>query len=112
MKQEVFLTKGRNAYLGSMQRSFIQVHGTKALPMSFAYICPCCGEVWARAFIANRPWQVLSRSCLECNKGWNGGEPGSLSLLWDGDYNQSFTPDMIAYELEIMLNFYEKSLKE
>ncbi len=36
---------------------------------SLAYLCPDCGDLWARVAIEGRPWHAIMRRCPRCGDG-------------------------------------------
>lgn len=38
-------------------------HGEYGFGWSMAYLCPQCGEIWARIFIDGAPWYAMSVPC-------------------------------------------------
>lgn len=57
-------------YFGRTEASYVRIHETSALPNSIAYICPFCGNLWARAMYTfnGTParWFPYMASCKSC----------------------------------------------
>jgi hypothetical protein len=100
--------------VGTASRKQTAIHGEMFAPRSYAYFCPCCGEVWARAPVSNgdwtAPWVVQN---IECRK--HGGEspfvvPGSMLLTWDNDFNTAAMSleHVLKWEMNRHLDYMEK----
>lgn len=51
---------------------------------SLAYLCPTCGEVWARVAIRDAAWTAAAHHCERCAgpRSYLLGEPGSFIHPW------------------------------
>ena len=76
------------------------VHGTLALQESVVYVCPVCGDAWARVVV---PGQRFWATHIPCRKHhiYINEVPGSLWLSWDPDYNNSFPLEVMKREFEL-----------
>ena len=102
-----FFAEGR--YLGSVERRFDLTKGVA--PLSYAFFCHACGDVFAKAPIPNRPWQYWSRTCRKCPGSETLGIPGSLWLSWDTEYTDALPAPVLQWELERELEFFDKRAK-
>ena len=94
--------------LGSRPAPLIEVtRGGPQWPMSHAFICPGCGELWARIMCDARgsgaPWTPISTSCNLCGS-------GSLLLPWLPICGDVPLP-VLQWEFNCALNAYEKELE-
>jgi hypothetical protein len=99
-----------NRHMGYCERpDLIAVQGELAPPVSVAYFCPSCGEVWARAAIDNRPFMV---HVMPCNRhpqqDFGLRVPGALTLPWDAEYSNSFPQEVAAWEFMRHLEWVER----
>lgn len=78
------------------------------LPSSFAFFCPYCGQVWARAHCEGRVYRVWA---VECSRhpapSWT-QVAGSLWLEWDKEFTACFPPAVMEREVQIHLAHAEK----
>jgi len=94
--------------LGSSPRGPTLVHATLAAPDSYAYFCPICAEVWARAPTISPSGKVSRFTVwtLACRKHHDTERlsvSGSLLLPWDNTYNEAlFTSDAaLRWEFQV-----------
>ncbi len=111
---------GTSYYLGSRllaERSFLKP------PLSFAFFCSTCGEVWGRVWTEGRPWVVRQVPCEDHQPAgvWNWNQvPGSFL-----DRDEAITgypgaalcvelvpADVLAREVEVHLNYIERQNDE
>lgn len=108
-KQE-FIVEGK--WLGECMRGPVVVHEALLPPRSYAFFCPTCGKLWARAPV----WKTIEgNECfyfnvwtLGCQKHSLGmfSIPGSLFLTWDKPFNDNFPDEVLAWELDRHLAMY------
>ena len=70
--------------LGQWPMPLQQTHGTLHSPVSYAYCCPVCGDVWARRIIQpETKWMFWSLTCPKHPEApvWR-RPPGSVLSLW------------------------------
>lgn len=80
------------------------VHSELHPPVSLAFFCPQCGEVWARRIITpSIRWNVLTRECNKhqapryCEPG------GSIWINYNGDYTYNLPKPVLRYETLLRL---------
>ena len=110
--QELTLREGDYTHRPPLStRAGKEVEGKPEPPRSYLFICPTCGEVWAKADITysrltrevkRTPYQLLAIGC--------GQHPqhsqeigGSLWLSWDSDFTDSLSQDFLYRELFLHL---------
>jgi len=99
-----YLVNGK--LLGSVQCDKVVVHDQMAEPTSYAYFCPVCANIWARAPVVNNAtgetirFQVWSICCEHHQDRVVGKSeiPGQLFLRWDKPYNDLFPREVLQYE--------------
>lgn len=98
-------------------------------PHSLAYLCPRCGEIWARIICVSEEfpaphWAVsivpCERHSPSCVADW-GSIPGTLTDPFELSVNLStlhwgraidkLPPDLLSREFHLLLNHYEKKLR-
>ena len=54
----------------------------------FAYLCPICGQLWARVRqdFGEHLWGAVHNSCETCPPAWANMEPGSIANHFEMDY--------------------------
>jgi len=106
-----FIVNGK--YLGAAPRTFVPVHETLAPPSSYAYFCPVCADLWARCPVTDtitnsmEKFQVWTVPCEKHQHNSHHHIPGSLFLVWDKTFNESFPEDVLRYELNQALKLYK-----
>lgn len=103
--QQHFIIEGH--YLGSAERLFSLVLG--ASPLSYAFFCHACGEVFAKCPIEGRPWQYWARTCRKCPGGGTLGQPGSISLSWDAEFTEAFPQPVLLWEFKRLLEEHDRT---
>lgn len=100
-----FLIEGRS--YGSCLRPVRDSRGQA--PMSYAFFCPTCAEVWARAGIIDRKFFVFH---VPCRKHTYDGipVPGSLWNCGDKDFLEALPHDVLCRELSVHLDYAESKL--
>jgi len=91
--------------MGTAIRSFVKRQDSVDIPLSYAYFCPTCGEVWARAVCENRPFFVWTVGCRK-HQQYNFLIAGSLMLPLEPDFNAILPLDVLKWELERHIDFY------
>lgn len=99
---QTFFVEGK--YLGQAMRPLVLHMGAYAPPLSFAYFCPVCAELWARCPVAGSEWMVWTRPCRKHPPQYS-SIPGSLWLPWEKSFNDAFTPELLAWELDRHLDY-------
>jgi hypothetical protein len=97
--------------LGGAEDCMRFIHGQAQHPYSYAWFCPACGEVWARAPVSGaEKWIVQGGYCRK----HPGPSPftvaGSLMLSWEPEHNAMIQqlPDALEWEFERHLEFFER----
>lgn len=93
-------------HLGTTKVNYTMVHGERHPPCGYAFFCPTCGEIWARApvqiGVEYSKFQSVSRGCAKHPQ--HALEvPGSLWLDWDREFTTSFPFGALLYEVELQL---------
>lgn len=77
-------------------------------PQSYAFCCPCCGEVWARRIISPPTkwffWTGACRKCADRNPN-RLHTPGSIWQAWSPEYLANLPDFMLRYEARNCLEF-------
>ncbi len=69
-----------------------------------AYLCPKCGEVWARVETGSGEWTSVRQSCRLCPPFAN-EVPGSFLLSWNWQMQlQDFPKEVLAREFLLHLS--------
>ncbi len=91
-------------------RPMFEVLEQRRPPNSYAWGCPRCGEIWARAKVANRPWQFIHHVCESCIDDLipTYTIPGSIYLSWDAGFNSSLGEALWLRELELHIKHVER----
>lgn len=106
MYQHAIFADGR--FLGSGERPPDFAHGRKIPPSSFVYICPTCGEAWARAIVPNARFWALTIPCRKHPSRFSVEPAGSLLLEWNREFNSALTPAAWQREVVIHLAHYDR----
>ena len=93
-------------YFPAADRTLAITHAQAHTPYSYAFCCPKCGEVWARAGVeGNSQWSFLQRACSKHSEGLQ--VPGSVWLSWDRDFTNAFPLELLLRELHLHINYFE-----
>ena len=90
------------------------VHGSLFPPSGRVYFCPICSNIWFHAQVESRPTEAINRPCSKHLPGsYFGGTslgsvlrqevPGSLWDQFSPEFNKSWSPLLIKYELLVQL---------
>ena len=93
-----------NKHLGTASIGYAKVQEEYRIPWGYAFLCPTCGEVWARTPVDHpkSKFQAITRGCPK-HKQHEIEVPGSLWLDWDRDFTKSFPFDALLYEVTLHL---------
>jgi hypothetical protein len=80
----------------------------RARPLSTAFFCEQCGEVWARAMIQDQPWEVWALLCEKHQLPYPFRVPGSMWLPWNNSHNMALPPAVLRREVELHLAIYDR----
>jgi hypothetical protein len=105
-------------YLGSIHRGLTRVHSDMLRPVSYAYFCPDCGEVWAQAAMETKPnggkgkWCVWTVPCRYHPGLSPFSVAGSLLLSWEHDYNEALLTSLEAarWEMDRHLELFDRKI--
>lgn len=99
-----------NDYLG--EGEIIRELGDRRPVTSIAYLCPRCGDVWARVAVEGASyWFAAHASCPRCAPYHSLDVPGSLWMGHDLRFNDSMPDGLIKRELELALQAAEAELR-
>lgn len=106
MKSPVHFFLG-SSLLGS---SAIEMEGNKhgLRPLSTAYFCPECGEVWARAMIPGQKWEVWHLHCEKHELPYPFRVPGSMWIPWERTFNDALPRVVLEREFYLHLAVYDR----
>lgn len=97
--------------LGSAPAGLERTHNQLHPPVSYAWFCPHCGEIWARRIISpSRRWFAWTGCCVKCEAVNNNSlrMPGSIWLPSDPEYLANLPHFMYRYEAETALKFWHR----
>ena len=107
MFPQVIFLAGRN--YPCAPRGLIPIRGAYYPPPSYAWFCPVCAEIWARAVVATHRFHVMTHPC---EKHLEPMSPmlqvsGSLLLPMEESFNESLPEALVRRELELHIKFLE-----
>lgn len=97
----------------SVSMDAIHKHGGYHAPSGAVYVCPKCGNSWARFHVMHTvtkevsrymPWAMLCSSCKGETSYAN--YAGTVMRSWDVEFSSSLSPELLRRELEILLQQY------
>lgn len=81
-------------------------------PPSYAWFCPVCADIWARAFVPGEEFQVTVNPCIDHElKYWRTLVPGSLLLVFDPEFNLDLSLEAWAREFEVHVRYFERQIQ-
>jgi len=94
-----FFIEGR--YYGSARLLPRYVKAELCAPPSQWFLCPVCGELWARFSVPGprATWEPIIRCCRK-----DGG--GSIWRPWDAEYTEALPAPVLQWELERELDYF------
>lgn len=99
-----FIVQGK--YLGSALRGKVWVQAERQSPRSMTFVCGVCGDAWAKCPVekVGSPTELtqfiaMLRVCPKHSQS-SYDVPGSLTLSWDGDFNDSFPEAVVQWEFQ------------
>jgi len=108
-----FVIEGR--YYGSCLRRRLPNEGNLVNPTSYTYVCPECGDVWAKAFMEGRRYCIINKRCrLHPHEGYDSIYDIAGSLLfphiaaYEKAYNEGLPVEVMRWEVERHLDWWEK----
>ena len=85
------------------------VHNEVQPPYQYAYLCPRCGNVWARRGVfPETQWMALHRTCRRCPSTDRFTRPGTIIQIWDRQFIAQLPRALL--ERELLLYAMEKEL--
>lgn len=111
-----FIVEGR--YLGEGRRTFDKRGMVPSAPVSYAFFCPVCAEVWARCPVSlpdsekYQPFQVLTANCRKCRTNNVFKVPGELTCSWDHEFVEAFPQEVLQRELMLLLDLYQEGIEK
>jgi hypothetical protein len=103
MYPQHFLIEGR--HLGTGIRKLERREDGYRVPLSLAFFCRACGELWAKCPVESSPgisspWICYNVDCKKHQKPNSIAVPGSLILAWDDDFYEAFPEAVLRWELD------------
>ncbi len=97
--------------MGTGQSPSVLVHNEVRAPLSYAWFCPKCGRIWAKAAVEGQEFMVMTQPCdLETADNYF-IVPGSLWLTLRPEYIQSLPREVLLREFQLHLNHYDRHHK-
>ena len=97
--------------MGTGMSPSVLCHNEIQAPNSYAFFCPNCGRVWAKADAGNgqaSTWVVQTHPCdLEPTTNYF-QVPGSIWLPLRPEYIQSLSRQVLEREFQLHLNHYDR----
>lgn len=87
------------------------VRGDLLTPDSAVFVCPQCGEAWARITVPGRRFFPWSKSCELHPPLYRDEFPGSLWLSWDPALCRALPREVLLREFKLALAQYDKESK-
>jgi len=82
-------------------------HGDIFPPLSFAFFCSHCGEVWARIAVEGAEWQTYRAPCSRHPFPWF-MPAGSIILPWVEDLHIEFPIEVLKREILVYAKEMER----
>jgi hypothetical protein len=103
--QTIFL--GSAVFLTPPRKPLI-LEGTFMHPTGYAWFCPTCGDIWARAVVEGCSFQLIHMPCVLHPHPFPTREPaGSLYIFWDQLFLDTLPLALLHRELLLHLNHFE-----
>lgn len=93
-----------------------QIARAQEQPLSHAFFCSQCGDIWYRIAVGGQDWCVEPMPCDKHSEGRFNVPPGSIAafadcrLANDASHIDYLPPAVIRREFELTLAFYEMEL--
>lgn len=105
-----FIIEGK--HLGAVTTKDALAHGQLSAPLSFTYLCPVCGDVWAKLPVESTTgslsrWQALSASCRK-HQAHSLAVPGSVLIGWLPDFDSNLPDEVVWWEFQRQMDNYNK----
>ena len=90
-------------YLGAAERRMQFVHAQLSVPTSYWFLCPVCGDLWAKAVVdsKNGNWQPAIHCCPKHGH-------ASIWRPWDAEYTEALPFQVLLWEVKQELKRYDK----
>lgn len=99
-------------YLGQGMLRLTFIKGELERPISRAFFCPICGEVWARVVVEGASeFQSYTRTCARHDPRWSIEIPGSIWISWDRDFQDAFPSEALKREVRLHLDHAQWDLQ-
>lgn len=107
MKQHFFL---EGKYLGCSSRYPLSRTGASTQVYSYAFLCPRCGELWARCPTSEpeTPWHFIAKECRKHGRANVEAAGGSIWLSWEPEFLEAFTDAVLRWEFDRHLETWER----
>lgn len=106
----------RDTWQGALERPAYTAFERVYVPSSLAYLCPCCGEVWAKVWAAGVSFTPVYARCERCPSilpaspaGHPTHFPGSMLSTYLLNSGFDLPPALWKREMEIHLSSYEST---
>lgn len=96
--------------LGSNEIGLFRVHAEFHPPCCFAFMCPVCGEIWARSIVTDESgnvqrWMAFHIPCEQHH--CDGQKPsGSIFMSWEPEFIEALPLPALIREFKLHLKEY------
>ena len=98
--------------LGEGEAKKVFTHDVLGWRRSYAFLCPFCGRVWARASLPNQVFLAWHKSCGDCPPYLPDDIPGSLWIPGEAEFLASWPEAVWRRELSLLLNAAQTERQE
>jgi hypothetical protein len=98
----------QNTYLGTGVWEETLSRNPRDFPMSLAFFCPRCGEVWGRAVLEGKPFMIYSILCEKHELNYPFDIPGSMWFPWQTLHNKALSREALKREVALHLAVYDR----
>jgi hypothetical protein len=81
--------------------------GKHYAPPSRVFICPFCGDAWAKYRVEGQPYFIFCRGCDKCGDAHSLDIGGSLWIDWEAEYQKSLPHDALMREVILYCNRWQ-----
>lgn len=100
----------RGQYIASWTRKAVIYGSVTQPPFGYAFFCPNCCDIWAKAPVTGARTRVLTEPCDSHPHRVSYDPSGSVYVSWDDDYCRDLPKKVLDIELKLHLNMYEKEI--
>ena len=97
-----------NKHLGTAERESVFIHARPQLPFSYAFVCPECGDLWARCPVLlgdkMQKFFLWNCNCKKCSQSVLHPR-GSLLLALEPEFNAAVLEAAAHWEFERAMDF-------